>query len=114
MVATASRKRSAAGVSTASAASTGVKRGNKSGKDSGKQRRTVASAQRAGGDSSASASDNEDAFAAAHEVVRLDGSRQTTKNPVLYIGHVPFGFFEKEMRGFFEQFGDVRWMHFCV
>ena len=26
---------------------------------------------------------------------------------MVYLGHVPFGFFEKQMRGFFEQFGDI-------
>ena len=26
---------------------------------------------------------------------------------VVYLGHVPFGFFEKQMRSFFEQFGKV-------
>ena len=26
---------------------------------------------------------------------------------MVYLGHIPFGFFEKQMRGFFEQFGDI-------
>ena len=25
----------------------------------------------------------------------------------IYLGHIPFGFFEDEMRGFFSQFGTV-------
>jgi hypothetical protein len=27
---------------------------------------------------------------------------------VVYVGHIPHGFYEDQMRGFFSQFGDVR------
>lgn len=29
-------------------------------------------------------------------------------SPVVYLGHIPYGFFEQQMRGFFSQFGDVK------
>lgn len=29
------------------------------------------------------------------------------KRGVIYLGHVPFGFFEDQLRGFFAQFGDI-------
>eukprot|EP00696_Hemimastix_kukwesjijk_P009077 gnl/Hemi2/21508_TR7160_c0_g1_i1.p1 gnl/Hemi2/21508_TR7160_c0_g1~~gnl/Hemi2/21508_TR7160_c0_g1_i1.p1 ORF type:complete len:204 (+),score=54.62 gnl/Hemi2/21508_TR7160_c0_g1_i1:106-717(+) len=32
---------------------------------------------------------------------------ETKPSSVIYVGHVPYGFFEKQMRGFFTQFGDI-------
>lgn len=32
----------------------------------------------------------------------------TSKEGVIYLGHIPSGFFEKQMQGFFSQFGEVR------
>ena len=40
-----------------------------------------------------------------------DGS-DVVKNAVMYVGHIPYGFFEKQLRKFFSQFGDV--MHVRV
>lgn len=31
----------------------------------------------------------------------------SSKKGVIYVGHIPHGFFEQEMRGFFSQFGTV-------
>lgn len=31
----------------------------------------------------------------------------SSKKGVIYVGHIPHGFFEREMRGFFSQFGTV-------
>ena len=31
----------------------------------------------------------------------------SSKRGVIYVGHIPHGFFEQEMRGFFSQFGTV-------
>ena len=31
----------------------------------------------------------------------------SSKKGVIYVGHIPHGFFEKEMRAFFSQFGTV-------
>ena len=31
----------------------------------------------------------------------------SSKKGVVYVGHIPHGFFEQEMRGFFSQFGTV-------
>jgi nucleolar protein 15 len=37
--------------------------------------------------------------------------KTTKKNPkkrgVVYLGHIPHGFYEEELRGFFSQFGEV-------
>ena len=39
------------------------------------------------------------------------GSRETLPPPrergVIYLGHIPYGFFEEEMRSYFSQFGTV-------
>lgn len=32
---------------------------------------------------------------------------QTEERGVVYLGHIPYGFFEDQIRGFFSQFGDV-------
>jgi hypothetical protein len=33
--------------------------------------------------------------------------KQARKSNVVYLGHIPHGFYEDQMRGFFNQFGDV-------
>jgi len=37
----------------------------------------------------------------------VDGDNELTERGVVYLGHIPYGFFEKEMNGFFSQFGNV-------
>lgn len=32
---------------------------------------------------------------------------------VIYLGHIPHGFYEKQMQGFFSQFGDVTRLRLC-
>eukprot|EP00949_MAST-11_sp_MAST-11-sp1_P000647 g647.t1 len=34
--------------------------------------------------------------------------KKKERDAVVYLGHIPHGFFEEQMRGFFSQFGDVR------
>jgi len=40
-------------------------------------------------------------------------STPSDKSTVLYIGRIPHGFYEDEMRGFFEQFGAVKNLKVC-
>ncbi len=41
------------------------------------------------------------------DVVIKSGSGEKQQARVMYVGHIPHGFFEKEMRDFFEQFGTI-------
>uniref|UniRef100_A0A061QJ77 Nucleolar protein 15 n=1 Tax=Tetraselmis sp. GSL018 TaxID=582737 RepID=A0A061QJ77_9CHLO len=46
----------------------------------------------------------------ADETAQLPSSSDSEDSSVVYIGHIPHGFYEKELKGFFSQFGDVeRW-----
>lgn len=38
---------------------------------------------------------------------RASKSEADQMSSVVYVGHIPHGFFEEQMRGFFTQFGDV-------
>ncbi|GAB6032021.1 hypothetical protein CHUAL_010393 [Chamberlinius hualienensis] len=39
---------------------------------------------------------------------RMKFKSKQPKNGVVYVGHIPYGFFEDQMRGYFSQFGEVR------
>ena len=48
---------------------------------------------------------------ASETKTKLKMMKKTKKNPnrrgVVYLGHIPHGFYEEELRGFFSQFGKV-------
>lgn len=39
------------------------------------------------------------------------GASSSSGGAVLYVGHIPHGFYEEQMKGFFSQFGDVKRLH---
>jgi len=52
-----------------------------------------------------------DAFRAGTDIVKVGAAKNAVKkgllSSVVYLGHIPHGFYEKQMRGFFSQFGAV-------
>eukprot|EP01138_Halocafeteria_seosinensis_P006338 gb/GECG01006479.1/.p1 GENE.gb/GECG01006479.1/~~gb/GECG01006479.1/.p1 ORF type:complete len:341 (+),score=62.91 gb/GECG01006479.1/:1-1023(+) len=42
------------------------------------------------------------------KTAKKEGQIRPKPNCVIYIGHIPHGFFEDQMKGFFSQFGDVK------
>jgi nucleolar protein 15 len=38
---------------------------------------------------------------------KIESSTSNGLSSVVYVGHIPHGFYEEQMRGFFSQFGDV-------
>lgn len=44
----------------------------------------------------------------SQNIITDEGETQTpVESTVVYIGHIPWGFFEKQMKSFFSQFGTV-------
>jgi nucleolar protein 15 len=45
--------------------------------------------------------------AATKKRLKKGGANDNDSSSVIYLGHIPHGFYEKEMRGFFTQFGEI-------
>lgn len=44
---------------------------------------------------------------------KISSSRKKADRGIIYVGHVPHGFYEQEMRAFFKQFGIVTRVKMC-